>query len=306
MAKNQYIAWILFLLLAVTIFNLFYKPLMKTTLLGPETIHVQQLVHPIQSSLCPLHGFKCPTKEPCDCSRMCTNGELYVPYRVLTDDHIYVLDRKLPPGTYCLPKGVGMCNQKTSHEIFSFMGWSCITRNKTIFHKDKLFACYHQDSTDNRLNILWDYRENRQANTDDILDYYEMYEGELRYRCKCQGKDSRGKELVNSIPFVCSPDYCIQDIVNPLPMMGWNGFRCECGPYFHKDPLDTLSPCVMEQTRVEKNQLIVRVECMNDNSFVKRPLYCPKEEGVLNFKIPFTLGNKPEDYLNVHRETIVN
>ncbi|GBM53922.1 hypothetical protein AVEN_64844-1 [Araneus ventricosus] len=267
-----------------------------------------KMIDGIQTHLCPLHGIKCSNSKECDCNQLCENGDQYVVYRVLPGDRIYVLDRLLTPGAYCLPKGVGTCNQQTSDHIFSLSGWSCVPKNKTIYSNDKMMACQHPDFKDNESNVLWDYKKNTPVNHDEVEDYYETMgkSGMLRYRCRCDGKDGLDKPLVNIVPFVCATDHCLKDIVNPLPSMGWDGSVCQCGPFFHENDKDETSPCLTEKTRIENGKMIVRVECMNDNSYIAQPFYCPNREGALSFTIPFTLDNDTGSFLKKHKDFYEN
>lgn len=308
MAKNQYIAWILILLLLVTLFNLFYKPwiqLSKYHHILPESWFSS---HPVYTSLCPIHGFKCPTSESCDCSDYCSNGQAYDPYRVQKGEKMFVLDRQLTPGTYCLPKGAGECYEVTTYPVFSLTGWSCISHNESIYRENQLLACQYEGAQDSKLNNLWDYKLNRKANHQEIDDYYELLPGKMfRYRCKCESKDELGKQLVEALPFTCAPDYCIRDIPNPLPSMGWNKDTrtCDCLVYDHKNPLDPTSPCVAQVTKIEQNKLVGRVECTTNTIWKKNRFFCPNEEGVLSFTSLVTMHHHPEVYLNNHLDTKV-
>ncbi|GBM82396.1 hypothetical protein AVEN_84824-1 [Araneus ventricosus] len=89
---------------------------------------------------------------------------------------------------------------------------------------------------------LWGYKLNEPVNHGEVQDYYEMFKGQLRYRCKCDGKDDRGKPLLNVFPFICATDPCLKDIVKPLPSTGWNGSACDCGPFLHEKDQDLTSP----------------------------------------------------------------
>lgn len=222
---------------------------------------------------------------------MCGIGE-YVPFRVMENETIYLMDQQLSPGTYCLPKGIGNCNQKTSFHVFSAAGWTCVPRNTSIFQD----ACHNEEAANNEQNVLWDYSKNEPAK--DVENPYEtMSDGSLRYRCQCGSKDIRGKRLVPTLPFVCSVDYCVQDIPNSIPLMKFKDSKCECGPYLHATDREE-SPCVVERTRVERNTTLVgRVDCMADFSWKKRPIFCPKEEGALSFTTFFLHGESFTDFI---------
>ncbi|GFU47110.1 SF3 helicase domain-containing protein, partial [Nephila pilipes] len=282
MAKNKYISFILFLILIVTLVNLFYKPWLRNV--QPTIPHLLKgsWVSSITRSTCPLYGFKCPTDEPCDCAQMCSNGD-FVPFRVLPKDPIFLMDQNLMPGTYCLPRGIGNCNQKTSYHVFSLAGWTCIPRNQTLYQDQTLIACHHEEAADNTKNILWDHLLQQPAS--EVENAYEtLADGKtLRYQCQCNSLDILGKPMMSVVPFVCSVDYCIKDILNPLPIMGYENAKCECGPNAHLDPDDDTSPCVVERSRIENNTFIGAVECMTNLSWKKSPIFCPHDEGMLNF-----------------------
>lgn len=287
MVKRKYI---LFLILIVTIINLFYKPFLNES----PVAHLLQgpWISTVNAFACPLYGFKCPTDEACDCHQICGNGE-YVSFQVMEGESIYLMDQKLVPGTYCLPKGVGDCNQTTSHHVFSSSGWTCIPRNKSIFQN----PCYSDDARDNSKNVLWDHLKNKPA--ENIENAYEtLSDGKtLRFRCKCDSPDARGHAMVNTLPFTCSVDYCIQDIPNPLPMMKFIGNKCECGPYLHEK--DETSRCVVERSRVEQNVFTGRVNCMTNFSWKKKPIFCPFDEEALSFRVPVKSGNSPLDFVSM-------
>ncbi|KAG8175224.1 hypothetical protein JTE90_022647 [Oedothorax gibbosus] len=294
MRKIQYISLILLLIYVVTFFNLFYKSWwydVQSTL--PSFL--SRGGTGLTTSTCPLYGFKCPTQEMCDCQSLCPNGE-YVPFRVLDNEPIFLMDRQLEPGTYCLPKGIGGCNQKTSYHIFSATGWKCVPRNTSLYN-DETAACYSDEAADNTLNVLWDYLSNRPAQNVDYA-YERLPDGKLRYRCQCKSKDIYGKRMIESIPFVCSTDYCVKDIAQPLPMMGFNGFACECAMYEHKDYLDGKSPCVMAKSHVQPNNMFVgRVDCTTETSWEKKSIFCRPGEWVFRFETAVGGNSNMQDFV---------
>lgn len=282
MPNNKYISFILFLIISITVVNLYFKP----NLVGRnEPIHwLEKFIDPITKSNCPLQGFKCPSSEPCDCEKFCNNGNEFVPFHIADDNQrVYVMNKKLTPGTYCLPKGVDKCNLNTNYHVFSLAGWSCLSLDEVIFKGDKKRACKNEEAENNDLNVLWDYSTNREAG-DNIDDYYVPLGNEMRFRCKCGSKSLDGTPMISVFPFVCSVDYCLRDVPNPLPFMGWNGKACDCGPYFHLDPNDKTSPCRRQLSRVTKMQFIGRVDCMTEKSFVGQALFCPTADQELVFK----------------------
>lgn len=259
---------------------------------------IGRFIEPITKSICPLQGFKCPSNKPCDCEKYCSNGKEFNLFQVVEEtDRIYVMNQKLSPGTYCLPKGIGQCNLKTSYHVFSLAGWSCLGLNDDVFKGDKKTACKNEEAQNNDLNILYDYLENKEVG-DNIDDYYEPLQNKLRYGCKCGSKSLDNTRMISVFPFICSVDFCLRDIPQPRSFMGWNGKECECGPYFHLDPNDTASPCRKETTRVEKDEFIGRVDCMNEKSFVKQALICPTDDGQVIFKEKLFLGNDPVAFVS--------
>lgn len=285
----------MFLLLLVTLVNLYYKPYLTDRDQPLNWL----MSHPISKTACALQGFQCPSDEMCDCEKFCNNGSDYVPFKILDEnDRVYVLNQKLSPGTYCLPKGIGKCNLKTSYHVFSLAGWSCIGINDDIFKKNKKKACKNEEAQDNSLNILYDYQKNERA-ADYIENYYEMFQNKLRYGCKCESKSLDNTRMISIFPFVCLVDYCLRDISNPTPTMGWNGSECDCGPYVHADSNDKTSPCRTFATNMQKNVLKGRVDCMTKESFVRQPLICPTDNGLLAFKEYFMKGNEPQKFVDM-------
>lgn len=280
----------------MTLINLFYKPLLSDVGTSFPNLFQRLWVPAVTASTCPLYGFKCPTDEPCDCDRICSNGE-FVPFHVMPNEPIYLTDRQLSPGTYCLPKGIGNCNQKTSYHVFSLTGWKCISRNTALYRDESLSACQNEDALDNSQNVLWDNLLNLPAR--DIENPYEVLADgtTLRYKCHCDSLDIRGKKLVATLPFVCSVDYCVRDFMNPHPHMGFTGSKCECGVYLHADPTDEMSPCVAELMQVKDDQFVGRVECMSNFSWQKSAIFCPKDRDVLSFNVPVMGGTSERAFL---------
>lgn len=262
--------------------NLYYKPNLTDK---HRLIHwFERVADPISKSICPLQGFKCPSGEPCDCKKFCSNATEFVLYHIAdNDERVYVMNKKLTPGTYCLPKGVDKCNLKANYHVFSLAGWSCLPLNRVVFKGDKKRACKNDEAENDDLNVLWDYEKNEEAG-DNIDDYYEPLGQNLRYRCKCGSQSLDGTRMISVFPFVCLADYCLRDVPNPLDFMGWNGQECVCGPYFHLDSNDKTSPCRREKSRVKDETFTGRVDCMTENSFVKQTLMCPTTDKGLIFR----------------------
>lgn len=295
MANSQYISWVLLLVLLATLVNLYHKPYLADP--GQPLPWIRSFVHPVAKSACALQGFRCASDEDCDCEALCRNGKALEPFRVLEDDRIYVMNRRLAPGTYCLPRGVGECDLRTSHHIFSLAGWSCLGKNDDVFRRSKRAACQSEEASEGERNVLWDYRKNEPAG-EDVEDYYERHGGDLRYRCRCDSLSLDGTRMLSVFPFVCSVDYCLRDFEGrPTSLMGWNGRECECGPYHHVDPDDPTSPCRAAVTRIEGEALVGHVGCMSEGSFVPRPLLCPTDDRFLSFREHFHAGDLPEQLI---------
>ncbi|GFY49173.1 uncharacterized protein TNIN_285021 [Trichonephila inaurata madagascariensis] len=151
-----------------------------------------------------------------------------------------MFDKKLESGTYCLPKGLTACNQKNSIPIFSSYGWLCASRNDEIWQNNHMVACKNEFAEDNSLNILWDYKLNQMA-SQQITNFYEKINNKT-YRFKCKSLDIQGNKMINTLPFTCSVDYCLKDLRNQINL-GWDGEKCNCGVYPHKDEKDPTSEC---------------------------------------------------------------
>ncbi|GFY66927.1 uncharacterized protein TNIN_179561 [Trichonephila inaurata madagascariensis] len=220
-----------------------------------------------------MRGFKCQM-ENCNCEKLCENGDIYEKFTVLKEDDIVMFDKKLESGTYCLPKGLTACNQKNSIPIFSSSGWLCASRNDEIWQNNHMVACKNEFAEDNSLNILWDYKLNQMA-SQQITNFYEKINNKTyRFKCKCNSLDIQGNKMINTLPFTCSVDYCLKDLRNQINL-GWDGEKCNCGVYPHKDEKDPTSECMFEKTRIENNVLIGRIECMTSKSLTRKPIHCP-------------------------------
>lgn len=288
----------LLVLLLATLVNLYYKPFLKDQ--DHSLYWINKLIHPIFKSSCNLQGFKCPSDKLCDCNEYCANGSEFVPFTIVKGDHIYMMNQKLNPGTYCLPKGVDECNLQTSYHVFSMAGWSCIPINEEIFTNNKKKACKSEEAKNNELNIVWDFNEDRPAEKY-IDDYYEKLNvnpNRLRYGCKCGSKSLDNTPMVSVFPFVCSVDYCLRDIDNPPDRIGWNGQECVCGPFDHLIENDKTSPCQRKITKIDKNEIIGRVDCMTNKCFVKKSLICPTDDKTVIFKEFITYNDDPTELID--------
>lgn len=292
--KTKYISLVFVLLIAATLVKLLYQPKRISTNRLNSLAFATDAV-----TVCSLYGFKCPDpNQECDCQTYCTDGDKeLISFRVLDEDRVHVLNRRLEPGFYCLPKGVGQCNPE-SIELFSLTGWSCIPQNAWYLMSSTHRPCYHPEAEDNSLNVLYDNLRNRPAEEPIENIYQTLSDGSNRFKCQCQSKDVYGNPMINVMPLKCSIDYCLTDIPNPLPMMGWNGNECRCGPYGHEDEQDFTSKCVRAKTEVRKSDkytdaLIGRVDCMNQASMRRSNIYCPPNENDLNFTVPVMYGQIP-------------
>lgn len=297
MTKIQYISLILLLIFVTSLINIFYKPwLFDIQFLVPNAFSPLQGTG-VTISTSSLYGYKCPSEQVCDCGTL--NGDL-VSFQVLENESIYVMDRQLTPGTYCVPRGVGNCNQRTSFQIFSSTGWHCVPRTYNPL------ACKSDEALDNSQNRVWDYVLQKEV-TQMENPYELMKDGKtLRYRCKCDSLDAHGRHMVSSLPFVCSVDYCIKEFPKVLPGMGFTGTECNCLLYNHKNPLDKKSPCVNEYSRVENGKLLGRVDCTSNISLKKHAIFCPPTDGVLKFETKIETNLNIANYLHkmVFQDTI--
>lgn len=274
--------------------NLYYKPHLSNK--NKIVSWLEWFIDPIKKSTCQQQGFKCPLDEPCDCEKIC--GNEYVLFNVGTE-RIYVMNKKLSPGMYCLPKGVNRCNMKVNYHVFSLAGWSCLPLSEDVFKGDKRRACKSEEAENNDLNVLWDLKSNKRAEND-IEDYYEEYNGKMRYQCDCQSKTLDKTPMISVFPFVCSADYCLRDIPNPLKKMGWDGTKCDCKPYFNLDPFDEKSPCRKQLSRIEDQRFIGRVDCMTEDSFIKHSLFCPENTTNVQFTEVILKGSSnPTDFIKM-------
>ncbi|GBN65584.1 hypothetical protein AVEN_112023-1 [Araneus ventricosus] len=300
MKKIQLMSLILFVVYAVTLLNLFYKPYLFGFGRELSSRISFQPIDPLRLSQCPLRGFKCSTSD-CDCSSLCKNGQPYERFVVLPGDDIVMLDETLDPGTYCIPKGLEACNQNTSIPIYSASGWFCASRNDSIWEGDHQIACQNGLARDHSKNFLFDYKLNK-AVAGNVRDYYEkLPDGAYRYRCKCESLDVRGNRMVNTLAFFCSLDYCLREMTNK-PTLGWDGEKCNCGVYSHKNPSDPRSHCLYESTKIKDDKYLIGiVECMTADALQRKPMYCTdKRYSFVEFSTPILLANTPTEFIAVH------
>lgn len=295
---------ILLLVVLLTLINMYYKPYLTDN--DQPIKWLKNITYPISKSSCAYHGFKCPSDELCDCQQICSNGQDFVPYRILDNmkGRIFVMNQKLVAGTYCLPKGAENCDLKTSYHIFSRAGWTCLNVNNDIFANHKMRACKNEEAQDNSLNNVYDYLMNKNVDHEKIENYYEKLPGQdvFRYRCKCDSLALDDTSMISVFPFVCSVDFCLRDIPKNkiVKGMGWDFQKeeCQCGPYPHMNLNDRTTPCRMYISKMDNNELTGRVNCMKETSFQKYPLICPPGEGKIIFTQIFFNDSDPTKLLD--------
>lgn len=300
---------ILFTLLIVIITNLFYNkpatPLWKDMFhiyTDPRHSYYLDKESTIENyNIFTAGGYKC--KNP-----LCNCAKHHLEKVTILDDkeeHIILYDKKLASGTYCLPEGSFNCNLKSSILLFTNSGWLC--QNKPLWKNNHRTACKSSKAANNNLNRLEDVSLGTPSLPENIDNVYEtLSDGTtFRYQCKCDSLDLRGNKMVHIIPFKCSQDYCIKDLQNVAPSLGWNREKkiCECGPYPHKDPNDLTSPCLKEmgsyyhegeKTLYGKLECITR-QTVNMNTYV----YCPSDatKDTLSFTKKILASDDPFDFL---------
>lgn len=257
---------------------------------------------------CSLRGFRCPKDEPCDCRALCPHDDFRA-FRVDEEDDIVMLDRKLEPGTYCLPNdGIADCNRKTQITIYSLAGWTCIDRHRSVYGTKAAIACQNPLARNEELNRLVDRVTDTTVDDFAAIDFNELLaDGSRRYKCRCDSLDVFGNRMVGILPFVCAVDYCLEDLVNQ-PNLGWRNGICECGPFPHKVAGDYASPCVRESTHVENDKTLhMRVECTSRKSFDRKAWYCPPGvEGVISAEERVYAGEAPFDFVAAHYSDFVS
>lgn len=302
MTKIQYIFLILLLIFVASLVNLFYKPWLQDIQKRFPNLFLADLLPPISTpvtlSIGSLYGVRCTDPDRCDCTTIQEAAGPLEPFDVMEGEAIYVMNRQLAPGRYCLPSGVSHCNQNTSYQIFTASGWKCVPRRaagSSTCHGDPNAA------DNNQLNVLWDYLENRKVDeTKHLVNLYEKIGSQWRYRCKCESKDVWGRPMVQSTPWTCSVDYCVAEFPNVLVGMGFDGSQCQCGTAVHEDPDDKTSPCKLAISEITSRSLFKgRVDCTHEGSMTKHGLFCPSGERVLRSKETMVTAHAyVEDFLN--------
>ncbi|GFX56574.1 uncharacterized protein TNCV_5034931 [Trichonephila clavipes] len=77
------------------------------------------------------------TTSPAIAAKCVPTGILFR-FKYYPKDKIFLMNQHLTPGTYCLPRGIGNCNQKTSYHVFSLTWWKCIPRQQTLYQEQTL------------------------------------------------------------------------------------------------------------------------------------------------------------------------
>lgn len=299
---------ILFILLIVIITNLFYRKTAASLWedmfhINTDSRHSFYLDDESTSenyNIFTVGGYKC--KDPfCDCAKH------HLEKITILDDqeeHVILYDKKLTSGTHCVPKGSFNCNRKSSTLLFSTLGWSC--QSKPLWKNNHRTACKSSKASNNNLNRLEDVLLATPSLPENIDNIYEtLSDGTFRYRCKCDSSDLRGNKMIHIIPFKCSQDYCIKDLQNVAPSLGWNHEKkiCECGPYPHKDPNDLTSPCSKEtgsHYHDGEKKLYGKLECLTRETVnMHTYVYCPSDatKDTLNFTKKISASNDPFEFL---------
>lgn len=291
--RITFIYLVLFFVLCITIFNLFYK---KNLFLQPKRNVVKLDVIPfstLDKLFCPINGFKCPD-ETCDCLDYCKGS--YEKINIFDNEDIVLFNEKLAPGTYCLPKGALKCHLKSSIPIYSNNDWICVPRNQNIWNSNNFIACKSPYAKNNNLNVLFDHKTNDIA-LSVSKDYYEMYNGKLRYECKCNSKDVRGNPMISleEIPFTCVSDYCLANFKNVQQAIGWKNGECDCGPYSQDDKT---SPCIDSLIGMKDNVFHGVVKCTSKHSFKKELIYS-NDKTFWQFDKTITFTSLPVEFLKI-------
>lgn len=266
----------------------------------------ESAVDRLEASLCPIRGFRCQNSS-CRCTDICQQ-QGYEKITVLPGEEIILFDEKILPGTYCVPKGISVCNRASSTPIFSTSGWMC--KSKIWWRGNYMLACKSSKAKDNSLNVLVD-AQTGQPIEKEVSDYYEtLPDGSRKYKCRCGSRDENGNAMLEILPFVCSSDYCMRDIKNVSSHFGWMDGRCHCGPFAHADVDDPTSPCLSMKTEVDEDNILVgRVNCMTKTSSEEYPIYCPKDNQGLPYitfrKLVGTFDHHSK-YLSHHFDTFEN
>lgn len=302
--KKNFVYLIIFLIFIISIYNIFYKPSIYKLFNGNKKlsnfIDLPDVLDSDGKLFCSINGYKCQN-ERCDCKSIC-KGE-YNKFIIHPDENVVMFNEKLSPGTYCLPRGLENCNGQTSIPIYSVNGWMCISKNPAIWNKNSFIACQNPYAEDNSLNVLMDTKNNTPVTNQIIDNFYEIYNGKLRYQCSCNSLDKNGNKLIplNDIPFKCMSDYCLSKLHYKRGIPGWNDNtkQCDCGHLMHENPNDLTSPCVEETFKLNNNIFSGAINCMSLNSLQEYAIYCHPNNlsEQIQYKKIFNFSDNPIEYL---------
>lgn len=159
-------------------------------------------------------------------------------------------------------------------------------------------------AVDNSLNILIDRKTNQSVSNELIKDFYETFNGKMRFQCLCNSLDKSGNKLIHldKIPFRCFSDYCLEKINFRRGIPGFNSItkQCDCAHLPHENQNDLSSPCVEKNFQLHKNTFSGSINCMNINSLKDYFIFCSQhnKRTVLPFEKTFNFSDNPIDYLN--------
>lgn len=272
----------------MTLVNVYHRQELKTLLRStrPDVYRLfstgVDIYDPFDTLFCSMKGFKCENRN-CHCAHYCKGN--YAKYHIYESDEVIISNERLTPGTYCLPRGLDACNTKTTRPIYSVNGWQCINKNSAVWKGDVQIACQSHLARNNAENYIYDHKYNVEADQR-VTDYFEVYNGTLRYGCKCNSLDLRGNRMLalDEIPFTCVTDYCLKNISNS-GLVGWDPVTktCDCSGFPHEVANDLTSPCASVRSRVRNDVLVGQVPCQNLSSFEPKAIRCPMYRGTDNF-----------------------
>lgn len=302
--KLNFTYLVLFLVFSITIFNLFFKQDLRKLFNPKYSVDILGTIpnpfNPYDKVFCSIYGFKCPDTN-CICSNYC-KGE-YEKVNVYENEQFILFNEQLTPGTYCLPKGALECYSKSTIPIYSANNWVCVNKNSTVWKNNMMSACQNAFSENNQLNYLIDLKTGDKVGTD-IKDFYEMYNGKLRYECFCGSKDKKGNKMItlDEVPFTCVSDYCLSNFKNANLNIGWDPIQkqCNCQQYAHENPNDLTSPCIDVKVGINSQHTFIgAVKCTHKTSFQEEVLHCSPSmaNNFFTFTKTIMFDKKPIEYL---------
>lgn len=304
--KINFLYIVIFFIFIISLYNIFYKPsiykLFNFNKKLSKILNIQNALFSDSKLFCSITGYKCDN-EFCDCTSLC-KGQ-YKKFNIYDNERVVMFNETLSPGTYCLPKGFEHCNTKTSIPIYSVTGWLCISKSFMIWNKDRLVACQNSYAKDNTLNYLVDTLTNEKVDDiNHINNYYEVYNGKLRYQCLCNSLDKSNNNLIHleDIPFKCVSDYCLAKLNFRRSVPGWDPRtkQCNCSYLHHENPNDLTSPCVAKAYQLKNSIFTGYINCTHSNSLKEYSIYCDEKEFLsLEFQKNLIFSNNPLEYLNI-------